>query len=77
MYVGMLMTGIEHWLLPKLGVQGPPWTMHRTEADHDALLPASECHQDQYPKPDGKITFDRLSRCSSPTPTTPNTSRRT
>jgi len=61
MYVGMIMTGIEHWLLPKLGIKVAPWTLHRTEADHTRLLPASQCAKIDYPKPDGKLTFDRLS----------------
>jgi len=56
-----LMTGIEQWLLPKLGFKAPPWTLHRTAADHTYLKPAAECAQISYPKPDGKITFDRLS----------------
>jgi electron-transferring-flavoprotein dehydrogenase len=34
--VGQLMTGIEQWLLPKLGVQSPPWTLHNHKADHEA-----------------------------------------
>jgi len=61
MYVGMIMTGIEQWLLPKLGIKVAPWTIHRTEADHSRLLPAAQCAKIEYPKPDGKITFDRLS----------------
>ncbi len=59
--VGALMTGIEHWLLPKLGMKRPPWTIHRTAADHTFLRPAAECPPISYPKPDGKLTFDRLS----------------
>ncbi|MEX8518457.1 MAG: electron transfer flavoprotein-ubiquinone oxidoreductase [Leptothrix sp. (in: b-proteobacteria)] len=59
--VGALMTGIEQWLLPKLGFKSPPWTIHRTEADHTRLKPAAECQKIEYPKPDGKLTFDRLS----------------
>jgi len=59
--VGVLMTGIEQWLLPKLGIKVPPWTIHRTEADHTALRPASECQKIEYPKSDGRLTFDRLS----------------
>jgi len=54
-----LMTGIEQWLLPKLGIKVPPWTIHRTEADHTALRPASECQKIEYPKSDGRLTFDR------------------
>ena len=56
-----LMTGIEQWLLPKLGFKAPPWTIHRTRADHTYLKPAAECPQIVYPKPDGKLSFDRLS----------------
>jgi electron-transferring-flavoprotein dehydrogenase len=57
----MLMTGIEHWLLPKLGFKSPPWTIHRTEPDHVRLKPAAECPKIDYPKPDGVLTFDKLS----------------
>jgi electron-transferring-flavoprotein dehydrogenase len=59
--VGTLMTGIEQWLLPRLGLKAPPWTVHRTQPDHAALRPAADCARIEYPKPDGKITFDRLS----------------
>jgi electron-transferring-flavoprotein dehydrogenase len=59
--VATLMTGIEQWLLPKLGMKAPPWTLHRKQADHLYFKPAAECPQIAYPKPDGKITFDRLS----------------
>jgi electron-transferring-flavoprotein dehydrogenase len=60
-YMGSLMTGIEQWLLPKLGFKAPPWTRHGRHADHTRLLPADQCEKIQYPKPDGQITFDRLS----------------
>jgi len=59
--VGALMTGIEQWLLPRLGIKRPPWTIHRTQVDHACLRPAAEMPQISYPKPDGKLTFDRLS----------------
>ena len=59
--VATIMTGIEQWLLPKLGFKAPPWTIHRKAADHTYLKPAAECEQIAYPKPDGKLTFDRLS----------------
>jgi electron-transferring-flavoprotein dehydrogenase len=58
---GKLMTGIEQWLLPKLGIKSPPWTLHNHKADHASLRPAAECKPIAYPKPDGKLTFDRLS----------------
>jgi electron-transferring-flavoprotein dehydrogenase len=60
-WVGMLMTGIEHWLLPKLGFKSPPWTIHRTEPDHVRLKPAADCPKIDYPKPDGVLNFDKLS----------------
>ena len=56
-----LMTGIEQWLLPRIGFKAPPWTIHRTQPDHLALRPAAECPQIAYPKPDGLISFDKLS----------------
>ncbi len=59
--IGALMTGIEQWLLPRLGVKVPPWTIHRHQADHLGLQPAAAMPQIAYPKPDGQLTFDRLS----------------
>jgi electron-transferring-flavoprotein dehydrogenase len=59
--VGALMTGVEHWLLPRLGLKRPPWTVHRKQADHERLWPASACEPIAYPRPDGVLTFDRLS----------------
>jgi electron-transferring-flavoprotein dehydrogenase len=59
--VGTLMTGIEQWLLPKLGFKAPPWTIHRHAADHTRLHAAGQVPPIKYPKPDGKLTFDRLS----------------
>ena len=59
--IGTVMTGIEQWLMPKLGLKTPPWTLHRDTPDHKMLLPADQCQQISYPKPDGKLTFDRLS----------------
>ncbi len=59
--VATVMTGIEQYVLPHLGIKTPPWTIHRTTHDHQSLLPASQCEPIAYPKPDGTITFDRLS----------------
>lgn len=59
--MGKLMTGIEQWFLPKVGISTPPWTLHRDKPDHVYLKPANECAKIEYPKPDGKLTFDRLS----------------
>jgi len=59
--VGTLMTGIEQWLMPKLGLKAPPWTVRGGKADHLCLLPAADCPPIIYPKPDNVLTFDRLS----------------
>ena len=59
--VGAVMTGIEQWLLPKLGISTPPWTVRKDRPDHLTLQPAETRTPITYPKPDGKLTFDRLS----------------
>jgi electron-transferring-flavoprotein dehydrogenase len=59
--IGTLMTGIEQWFLPKLGIKSPPWTIHRKTPDHARMHAAGQVPQINYPKPDGKLTFDRLS----------------
>jgi electron-transferring-flavoprotein dehydrogenase len=38
-----------------------PWTLHHKHADHTCLKPAADYRPIAYPKPDGKLTFDRLS----------------
>ena len=53
---GMAYSAIDTYLF-----QGrAPWTL-RNHADHTALKPASQFRAIAYPKPDGKLTFDRLS----------------
>ncbi|OZG73575.1 electron transfer flavoprotein-ubiquinone oxidoreductase [Hahella sp. CCB-MM4] len=37
-----------------------PITFRDTKKDHEVLKPASECPKISYPKPDNKLTFDRL-----------------
>ncbi len=59
--IGTLMTGIEQWFLPKLGIKTPPWTIHRKTPDHARLHAAAQVEPIRYPKPDGVLTFDRLS----------------
>jgi len=57
LYVGTLMVGLEQKVLGG----NMPWTVHIKHADHECLEPASAYKPINYPKPDGKITFDRLS----------------
>ena len=55
--VATLMNGVEQFAL-----KGHiPWTLRRDKPDHAYLKPAAECQPIDYPKPDGKLTFDRLS----------------
>lgn len=59
-----------HWgLLPAMAYSGldslvlrgkAPWTLHH-RPDHTQLKPAAQCKPIDYPKPDGEITFDKLS----------------
>jgi electron-transferring-flavoprotein dehydrogenase len=55
--LGTLMVGIDQVVFRGKA----PWTLHHTHADHEMLRPASEFKPIVYPKPDGKLTFDRLS----------------
>ncbi|MBZ5796301.1 4Fe-4S dicluster domain-containing protein, partial [Burkholderia contaminans] len=57
LYLGTLMVGLEQ----KVMGGNVPWTLHHKHADHEMLKPASQCQPIEYPKPDGKLTFDRLS----------------
>ena len=55
--VATVMNGIEQFVLRG----NIPWTLRRDKPDHLYLKPAAECKPIVYPKPDGKLTFDRLS----------------
>jgi electron-transferring-flavoprotein dehydrogenase len=57
LYLGTFMVGLEQKLLGG----NVPWTLHHQHADNETLRPASQCKPIVYPKPDGKLTFDRLS----------------
>jgi electron-transferring-flavoprotein dehydrogenase len=57
LYTGTLMVGIDQVVFGGKA----PWTMHHQHADHEMLKKASESTPIQYPKPDGVLTFDRLS----------------
>jgi electron-transferring-flavoprotein dehydrogenase len=57
LWLGSLMFGIDQLLLRGKA----PWTLHHSAPDHAKLKPAADCPKIDYPKPDGVITFDRLS----------------
>ena len=57
MKLGMAYGGLD---LKLLGGKAP-WTMHHKHKDNQTLRPASEMPKIDYPKPDGVVSFDRLS----------------
>ena len=54
---GSLMFGIDQVLLRGRA----PWTLHHAYADHESLDPKAKAKPIRYPKPDGVLTFDKLS----------------
>ncbi|HWX01027.1 electron transfer flavoprotein-ubiquinone oxidoreductase [Collimonas sp.] len=57
LYLGTLMVGIDQVVFGGKA----PWTLRHTHADHECLKPAANYTPIKYPKPDGRLTFDRLS----------------
>jgi electron-transferring-flavoprotein dehydrogenase len=55
--LGSLMVGVDQIVFGGRA----PWTLHHAHADHETLKTRSEAQPIVYPKPDGVITFDRLS----------------
>ncbi len=55
-WAGMLYSAIDTYLLRGRA----PWTLEH-HADHSQLIPAQQAKPIEYPKPDGVLTFDRLS----------------
>ncbi|MBI1179980.1 MAG: NAD(P)-binding protein [Alphaproteobacteria bacterium] len=53
---GVMITGLQGWLNGAL-----PFTLKHKKADYQALRPKSEFKPIDYPKPDGVVTFDKLS----------------
>lgn len=57
---GVALGGLDMWLNTLFGIS-PFGTMGHGKADHAALNKASKYKKIDYPKPDGVLTFDRLS----------------
>ena len=55
--LGSLMFGIDQMVFGGKA----PWTLHNTKPDHAKLKLAADTQPIIYPKPDGVLTFDRLS----------------
>jgi electron-transferring-flavoprotein dehydrogenase len=61
LWAGTAHGGLHMWL-NDLGLGAlAGWTLRLGKADHECLRPAAEMPRIEYPKPDGKLTFDRLS----------------
>ncbi len=58
-WVGLLNAAIETYIT----FGKSPWTL-KNRSDYKQLKPAYACSSISYPKPDGKITFDRLTSLS-------------
>ena len=56
MWGGMAYSAVDTWLLRGRA----PWTL-RHHADNETLKPARSSRRIDYPKPDGKVSFDKLS----------------
>ena len=57
LWTGSLLFGIDQVLLRGKA----PWTLAHKQADHETLEPKAAHRPIEYPKPDGVLTFDRLS----------------
>ncbi len=57
LYLGTLMVGIDQVVFGGKA----PWTLHHDHSDHETLKKKTEVEPIKYPKPDGVLTFDRLS----------------
>ena len=60
LYAGVLYSGLDTMFLKGR----VPWTFKHKTPDHATLRPALECKKIEYPKPDGKISFDLLENVS-------------
>jgi electron-transferring-flavoprotein dehydrogenase len=56
---GVALGGLDMWANTLVG--SPFGTLGHGKPDYASLKPASECEPIAYPKPDGKVSFDRLS----------------
>lgn len=60
LYLGSLMVGIDQVVFRGKA----PWTLEHQHADNETLVEKSNAKPIQYPKPDGVLTFDRLTDLS-------------
>jgi electron-transferring-flavoprotein dehydrogenase len=60
LYLGTAMVGLDQIVFRGKA----PWTLHHDHADHETLKDKREATPIAYPKPDGVLTFDRLTDLS-------------
>lgn len=58
---GAIIGGGFNWLDQNIFAGKLPFTLHDTKPDYACLKLAADCKKIDYPKPDGKISFDKLS----------------
>ncbi|WP_434703303.1 electron transfer flavoprotein-ubiquinone oxidoreductase [Pseudomonas sp. Z1-12] len=58
---GAIMGGGFNWLDQNIFGGKIPFTLHDNKPDYACLKLAADCKKIDYPKPDGKISFDKLS----------------
>ncbi len=63
-YAGVAIGGIEMWIRTLLFGWSPLGTLRHGKADHETLARASNSKPIAYPKPDGVLTFDKLTNVS-------------
>jgi electron-transferring-flavoprotein dehydrogenase len=61
LWLGTAYSGVDMWL-NSIGLGGlVAWTFKHGKPDNESLKLAAQCKKIDYPKPDGKISFDKLS----------------
>jgi len=60
LYAGLALSGLDAYILRGYA----PWTLKMNHADNETLIPITDATPIDYPKPDGKISFDLLTNIS-------------
>ena len=63
-YIGVALGGVDMWLNTLLPGKGLGFTLKHGKADYASLTKAADAKAISYPKPDGVLTFDRLTSVS-------------
>ncbi len=62
--IGIALGGIDMWLNTIIRGVGLGYTLSHGKPDYASLKQAKDCKPIDYPKPDGKLTFDKLTSVS-------------